>query len=235
MGTLTSKPFNAARAQFVTFRAGGGEKVFEYIADNALIWQDTPRLLLHANRQAESPSGYDLTGGSDANLANCYVITPSMLAAHPDGLFCFPAKSPVQSGTVYWDDLLLDTNDYMVFTVDKTMARTGGNAVIGYLDPATGLVKWSWHIWVVTDELFAKDQDYERQEGEQTLIYRMMDRNLGANDPTGSGDKSRSCLYQWGRKDPFSNATTVYGPEGNTLDMHSVSYTHLTLPTILRV
>ena len=151
MGTLTSKPFNAARAQFVTFRAGGGEKVFEYIADNALIWQDTPRLLLHANRQAESPSGYDLTGGSDANLANCYVITPSMLAAHPDGLFCFPAKSPVQSGTVYWDDLLLDTNDYMVFTVDKTMARTGGNAVIGYLDPATGLVKWSWHIWVVTD------------------------------------------------------------------------------------
>ena len=221
MGTLTSKPFNAARAQFVTFRAGGGEKVFEYIADNALIWQDTPRLLLHANRQAESPSGYDLTGGSDANLANCYVITPSMLAAHPDGLFCFPAKSPVQSGTVYWDDLLLDTNDYMVFTVDKTMARTGGNAVIGYLDPATGLVKWSWHIWVVTDELFAKDQDYERQEGEQTLIYRMMDRNLGANDPTGSGDKSRSCLYQWGRKDPFSNATTVYGPEGNTLDMHS--------------
>lgn len=109
----------------------------------------------------------------------------------------------------------------MVFTVDKTMARTGGNAVIGYLDPATGLVKWSWHIWVVTDELFAKDQDYERQEGEQTLIYRMMDRNLGANDPTGSGDKSRSCLYQWGRKDPFSNATTVYGPEGNTLDMHS--------------
>ena len=164
MGTLTSKPFNAARAQFVTFRAGGGEKVFEYIADNALIWQDTPRLLLHANRQAESPSGYDLTGGSDANLANCYVITPSMLAAHPDGLFCFPAKSPVQSGTVYWDDLLLDTNDYMVFTVDKTMARTGGNAVIGYLDPATGLVKWSWHIWVVTDELFAKDQDYERQE-----------------------------------------------------------------------
>ena len=40
MGTLTSKPFNAARAQFVTFRAGGGEKVFEYIADNALIWQD---------------------------------------------------------------------------------------------------------------------------------------------------------------------------------------------------
>jgi len=67
----------------------------------------------------------------------------------------------------------------------------------------------------------AKDQDYERQEGEQTLIYRMMDRNLGANDPTGSGDKSRSCLYQWGRKDPFSNATTVYGPEGNTLDMHS--------------
>lgn len=82
-------------------------------------------------------------------------------------------------------------------------------------------MKWSWHIWVVTDELFAKDQDYERQEGEQTLIYRMMDRNLGANDPTGSGDKSRSCLYQWGRKDPFSNATTVYGPEGNTLDMHS--------------
>lgn len=221
MGTLTSKPFNAARGQFVTFRAGGAEKVFEYIADNALIWQDTPRLLLHANRQAESPSGYDLTGGSDANLANCYVITPSMLAAHPDGLFCFPAKSPVQSGTVYWDDLLLDTNDYMVFTVDKTMARTGGNAVIGYLDPATGLVKWSWHIWVVTDELFAKDQDYERQEGEQTLIYRMMDRNLGANDPTGSGDRSRSCLYQWGRKDPFSNATTVYGPEGNTLDMHS--------------
>ena len=170
MGTLTSKPFNAARAQFVTFRAGGGEKVFEYIADNALIWQDTPRLLLHANRQAESPSGYDLTGGSDANLANCYVITPSMLAAHPDGLFCFPAKSPVQSGTVYWDDLLLDTNDYMVFTVDKTMARTGGNAVIGYLDPATGLVKWSWHIWVVTDELFAKDQDYERQEGEGNTL-----------------------------------------------------------------
>lgn len=143
MGTLTSKPFNAARAQFVTFRAGGGEKVFEYIADNALIWQDTPRLLLHANRQAESPSGYDLTGGSDANLANCYVITPSMLAAHPDGLFCFPAKSPVQSGTVYWDDLLLDTNDYMVFTVDKTMARTGGNAVIGYLDPATSPVRVS--------------------------------------------------------------------------------------------
>lgn len=221
MGTLTSKPFAASRAQFVTFRGGGEEKVFEYVADNALIWQDTPKLLLHTNRQTEAPSGYDLTNGSDANLANCYVITPSMLEAQPDGLFYFPAKSPVQSGATYWDDLLLNTTDYIAFTVDKTAARTGGNAVVGYIDPVTGLVKWSWHIWIVTDELFAKDQDYERMNGDQRLLFRMMDRNLGANDPTGSGNRARSCLYQWGRKDPFSNSTTVYGPEGNTLDMHS--------------
>ena len=124
----------------------------------------------------------------------------TMLAAHPDGLFCFPAKSPVQSGTVYWDDLLLDTNDYMVFTVDKTMARTGGNAVIGYLDPATGLVKWSWHIWVTDREVTLTAANG----------YEWMDRNLGALNNTPGAVANRGLFYQWGRKDPFLPSSAPY-------------------------
>lgn len=68
-----------------------------------------------------------------------------------------------------------------------------GNALIAAKD-ADGTVLWSWHIWF-TDQ--PQEEVYPNGAG------IMMDRNLGATNPTMWYTESLGLLYQWGRKDPF--------------------------------
>ena len=73
-----------------------------------------------------------------------------------------------------------------------------GNAVIAAKD-ADGKILWSWHIWL-TDE--PQGQEYYQGAG------IVMDRNLGAVSTTPGEVETLGLLYQWGRKDPFLNAST---------------------------
>lgn len=74
-----------------------------------------------------------------------------------------------------------------------------GNALIAAKDK-DGNVLWSWHIWL-TDE--PQEQVYFNDAG------TMMDRNLGATSATPSDVGALGLLYQWGRKDPFLNASSI--------------------------
>lgn len=69
-----------------------------------------------------------------------------------------------------------------------------GNALIAAKD-ASGTILWSWHIWMVEDEI--QEQMYANGTGV------MMDRNLGATASYPDGGDVYGLLYQWGRKDPF--------------------------------
>ncbi len=74
----------------------------------------------------------------------------------------------------------------------------------GYYDAtdkdASGTILWSWHIWL-TDK--PEDQVYKNNAG------TMMDRNLGATSATPGDVKALGLLYQWGRKDPFLNSSSI--------------------------
>lgn len=71
-----------------------------------------------------------------------------------------------------------------------------GNAVVAIKNTA-GTILWSWHIWVT---------DYEPTP---SSTGGFMDRNLGAIGNTPGAVNTKGLLYQWGRKDPFPNSTTI--------------------------
>lgn len=92
-------------------------------------------------------------------------------------------------------------------------AKNTGNAVIAVYSgtDATGEILWSWHIWGIGDEPLS-DDTYISSAG---YGYTVMDRPLGAHSKL-----SGTCvLYQWGRKDPFSNRNTVYFNTGTPSDV----------------
>ena len=74
-----------------------------------------------------------------------------------------------------------------------------GNAVIAAKD-ASGNILWSWHIWL-TDQ--PQGQEYYNGAG------TMMDRNLGATSATPGEVGALGLMYQWGRKDPFLDSSSI--------------------------
>ena len=75
-----------------------------------------------------------------------------------------------------------------------------GNAVIAAKN-SKGVILWSWHIWCA-------------EEGWQEQVYyndagTMMDRNLGATSATPGDVGALGLLYQWGRKDPFLDSSSI--------------------------
>jgi hypothetical protein len=62
-----------------------------------------------------------------------------------------------------------------------------GNAVVAVKD-SHGRILWSWHIWVINDEI--------RQVAYSNNAGVMMNQNIGSIRDCG-------LLFQWGRKDPF--------------------------------
>lgn len=78
-----------------------------------------------------------------------------------------------------------------------------GNAVV--VMKVRGVVRWSWHIWVTS-------YDPTKTENQRTIKgLSSMDRNLGALNTVAGDILSQGLLYQWGRKDPFVNASTTTG------------------------
>ena len=87
-----------------------------------------------------------------------------------------------------------------VITFKTPDAFKEGNAVIAAKD-AAGTILWSWHIWL-TDQ--PEGQVYYNNAG------TMMDRNLGATSATPGDVGALGLLYQWGRKDPFLNSSSIH-------------------------
>ena len=108
---------------------------------------------------------------------------------------------------------------YIRFSTPETF--TDGNAVIAAKN-SKGTILWSWHIWCA-------------EEGWQEQVYAndagiMMDRNLGATSATPGDVGALGLLYQWGRKDPFlessSISTSVEAISTGTWSISSESITH---------
>jgi len=94
-------------------------------------------------------------------------------------------------------------DNYITFSTNDTYKE--GNAVIAaYSDAACSEdnVLWSWHIWL-TDA--PDSQTYNNSAG------TMMDRNIGATSATPGDAGALGLLYQWGRKDPFLNSSSISG------------------------
>ncbi|MCD8261812.1 MAG: hypothetical protein LUD15_10250 [Bacteroides sp.] len=91
-----------------------------------------------------------------------------------------------------------------------------GNAVIAVKDSGTGVILWSWHIWVA---------DYNPNTDYVTISsnWEYMDRNLGALSSTPGDHTAVGVVYQWGRKDsypgllapPALTETPIYDAAGN--------------------
>jgi hypothetical protein len=156
----------------------------------------------------------DVTAAIDLSLkgsANCYVVSKT-------GIYKFKAVrgngnqsvGDVVSCSVLWEtfgtavkpsvnDLISAVdfkNGYVVFSTPASFKE--GNAVIAARD-AQGDILWSWHIWLVEDEI--KSCTYVNDAGV------LMDRNLGATSALPGSSSSFGLLYQWGRKDPFLGAS----------------------------
>ena len=154
---------------------------------------------------------------SAPGTANCYLIKEA-------GKYAFKAVQgntstsvgSVNSVEVLWESFGTSTapsvgdlvtsakvnGEYIEFSTPATFKD--GNAVIAAKDES-GTILWSWHIWCATEGWV--EQTYKNNAG------IMMDRNLGATTATAGKVSSLGLLYQWGRKDPFRNASSLASQE----------------------
>ena len=150
---------------------------------------------------------------SSSGSANCYIVSES-------GLYKFKTvkgNSNESVGSVAWASILWETfgtsetpeyldlikafcykDGCIAFQTADTYKE--GNAVIAAKD-ADGNILWSWHIWF-TDQ--PQGQEYYNNAG------IMMDRNLGATSATPGDVGALGLLYQWGRKDPFLESSSIH-------------------------
>jgi hypothetical protein len=152
---------------------------------------------------------YDL---ADSGSANSYIVSSS-------GTYSIPAVKgnsyeylgDVASVEVLWEsfgtkeipskgDLIngirYEGNDIYFRTSDNFRK---GNAGIAAKDES-GEILWSWHIWF-TDQ--PEEHIYLNNAG------TLMDRNLGATSAMPGDPDAYGLYYQWGRKDPFLNASST--------------------------
>ena len=149
---------------------------------------------------------------SSSASANCYIVSEP-------GLYKFKvvkgnstsSVGNVASAAILWEtfgtsivperfDLIgafCYKDGYIAFKTPESFKE--GNAVIAAKD-ASGTILWSWHIWL-TDQ--PQNHIYNNNAG------TMMDRNLGATSATPGEVGTLGLLYQWGRKDPFLNSSSI--------------------------
>lgn len=156
----------------------------------------------------------DAVNLSDVATANCYIVSQA-------GLYKFKAVKgnsnvsvgQVTSGEILWESFGTSTtpnrgelinaftykDGYIIFKTSDSFRL--GNAVIAAKD-VKGKILWSWHIWFT---------EVPQQQVYYDSGATMMDRNLGASTATKGLVTSLGLLYQWGRKDPFLNASSIHG------------------------
>ena len=159
--------------------------------------------------------GVDVIGASLSSYgtANCYIVSQS-------GAYSFPtvkgnssqSVGAVASAVVLWESFGTSQTPLVGDLISKVSYADGiiifktadtfkeGNAVIA-AKAANGKILWSWHIWL-TDQ--PQGQVYYNNAG------TMMDRNLGSTSATPGDVGALGLLYQWGRKDPFLNSSSIH-------------------------
>ena len=186
---------------------------------------------------------YDLSAGQDFGsqgydykYANCYVIDPTIadyegyafnattVGNGESGLYFnsgFDRTSvnidPVRAGLLWESTQGLVTHVELLYGYVrfKVKPETEGNAVIAVYD-SQRKVLWSWHIWILTDEL----QDVSHTIGGNPIV--LLDRNLGATsaDPDELLE-TYGLYYQWGRKDPsMGPESTEYRPQSTVTNTY---------------
>lgn len=170
----------------------------------------------------DDPFSSDIKDLDTDGNANCYIVSAP-------GAYKFKAvvgnkatqfvAEPDQAEVLWetWNDMEEVTpgsvvasasyaEDYII--LHTPAALKPGNAVVAVKN-ADGQILWSWHIWVpatpVTSASFGGIMGKD-----------LMDRNLGALLAAEAADAavdplSYGMVYQWGRKDPFTNAGTFKG------------------------
>lgn len=161
----------------------------------------------------------DVTNLSADGTANCYIVPSaghyrfnvSVIGNGTEGIIedasfhtTNPAISPV-SVSLLWEDkqgiitylrYLPDTKEIYIVTSEME-----GNALIAAKD-GSGTIIWSWHIWSTDQPAIQTYYNHIHKP------FEVMDRNIGATRADkGEGDEwmeSAGLLYQWGRKDPFT-------------------------------
>jgi uncharacterized protein (TIGR02145 family) len=84
----------------------------------------------------------------------------------------------------------------------KAKNSKSGNAVVGIYKTGTGILVWSYHIWVTNYMDGGTGKTVSMANGPV-----FMDRNLGAT-AEGLTSTAYGLLYQWGRKDPFPGSVS---------------------------
>ena len=184
---------------------------------------------------APAPAPAVPTDLSVSGTANCYIVSAP-------GSYMFKAvkgNSDTSVGTVakaevLWESYGTDATPSVgslvakvavpdanpgVITFSTPETLENGNALIVAKD-ASGNILWSWHIWICKDyDAQATAQDYYNESG------TMMDRNLGATSAVPGQASALGLLYQWGRKDPFLNSSSInqLTPAKATSDFRTVA------------
>lgn len=152
---------------------------------------------------------------SKDGTANCYIVSK-------DGSYKFPLSRATEDeflSGITGVDVLWETDNtggtqttgsiitnvgtnkkYVYFDVPRPL-KNGNAVIVAYRD---GVIAWSWHIWVCSDDPSTKKQ---KLIGKSSA---MMDRNLGALSPDAGNALANGLFYQWGRKDPFPGAVESY-------------------------
>lgn len=101
-----------------------------------------------------------------------------------------------RSSKIILDEPIYSPEDKAIYF---STGESEGNALVAIHD-AAGEILWSWHLWVVNDEIGTSEGN--------SLTW--MDRNLGALNNTIGDLANRGMLYQWGRKEPFLPSAKEY-------------------------
>jgi uncharacterized protein (TIGR02145 family) len=155
--------------------------------------------------------------------SNCYMVVPGKQVVFPVSRANEDGTTRIANETSGWTAELLWTDNIKGVKADGTSCiksvtaqlesgtikvETGsmeGNAVVVAKVGTT--IVWSWHIWVTKYDPSVTNISYNN--GSKTTVF--MNRNVGAVNNTVQNIGSYGLLYQWGRKDPFPNASAVSG------------------------
>lgn len=130
-----------------------------------------------------------------ANNAGCTPSSAELSMSDTDGIF--NNITVAQDGGEF----------YIKFTV-SSVPTTGANGVISVLDP-DGIVMWSWHIWVWSDDL--TPVTITNSTG---VDYDILPVNLGSKWDSDSKDKIKNWYYQFGRPTPIL-CSRAYNSDSN--------------------
>lgn len=111
---------------------------------------------------------------------------------------------------------------YIKFNVDVIPLR-GGNGIISVMD-ASGVIIWSWHIWLWSDSL-----DPVTITNKTGIDYGIMPVNLGSVWNEDTKTHIKNWYYQWGRPTPLL-CPSAYNSSSEAVNYGSKTFTKQTRP-----